>query len=600
MKYLLLILITTIFYNTSLFSQFFQIKTAQAGIRAAYHTNGVAVADYDLDGDLDFYITAMKQYDPSDETTWSRLYRNNGDKTFSDVTSAAGVAFQNTGFENGAMGNNFSATWGDYDNDGDPDLVVTGIGPDQLFRNEANGTFANITQTAGIAGDNTENTTSAVWWDYDLDGDLDLYISAWIGVNRMYENLGNDQFADVTLSAALNDSGRTWTSIPIDANDDGLLDLYVVNDFGPNKFYVNLGNNSFREATAEFGLEDVGHGMGVCIGDYNNDSFFDIYLTNISFSHPCPLFTNSGDGYFVENGAELGVHNTGWAWGTEFFDCDHDGDVELYVVNGNVVEGGENFFFNNMTTEGSGGFFDVSQQSGANGGFEARGLVVFDYDNDGDLDMLVANWHAEPYLYENETITKNWLKIQLQGTESNRDGFGAIVSLTINGKTTYRHNDGVEFLGQSVQPIHFGMGEATIAEQIFVRWPNGREEFFYDIAANQTVTFVEGQGIVTAIEDALTSEIPRKFELLGNFPNPFNGSTIIEFALPRAGSVSVSIYNTLGKKVYSQQKQYAAAGKYAVNWNGENRAGLPVASGIYIYQIKFKEQVESGKMLYLK
>lgn len=600
MRFLLLIFIVTIFFLQNTSGQVFSVKTESAGIEAAYHTNGVAVADYDLDGDLDFYITAMKQYHPFDETTWSRLYRNNGNKTFSDVTMEAGVAFQNRGYDNGDMGNNFSATWGDYDNDGDPDLVVTGLGPDQLFRNEADGTFANVTETAGIAGNDEDNTTSAMWWDYDQDGDLDLYLSAWIGVNRLYENIGNDQFVDVSTETVLNDSGRTWTSIPIDANGDHLTDLYVVNDYGRNKFYVNEGDGTFREATTEFGLEDIGHGMGVCIGDYNNDSFFDIYLTNISFVHKAPLFTNTGEGNFVENAKQLGVDDTGWAWGTEFFDCDHDGDVELYVVNGNVVEGGNNFFFENMLNNGSMSYIDISEQSGANGDFEARGLAVFDYDNDGDLDMLVANWHAIPYLYENKTLAQNWLKIELEGTTSNRNGFGAVVSMTIGEKTTWRHNDGVEFLGQSVQPIHFGMAAAAAADEVKVIWPNGNEDVFLNISANQTVTLVEGEGVLTGIENPSISEIPAAFQLLGNFPNPFNGSTLIEFAVPEAGPVSFTVYNTLGQEVFSVVQQFAAAGRHTLRWNGTGSNGHDAGSGVYLYRIQFNKEVKTGKLLYLK
>ena len=589
----------------TLAAQTFRLQTEQAGLDASFDNNGVAVADYDLDGDLDIYLVAYRQYDPDDETTWNRLYRNNGDGTFVDVTLEAGVLSRIAGFDKGGMGNKFGAAWGDYDNDGDPDLFLTNIGPELLFRNDGDGTFTDVTDLAGVAGqpEDESASSSALWWDYDIDGDLDLYVSAWAGAgspkiseNRMYENQGDGTFADVSAASGLADGGRTWTSIPLDADNDGLIDLYVVNDYGPNKFYVNQGDKTFLEATAAFGLDDEGHGMGVTVGDFNNDGFFDIYLTNIAEFYPNPLFVNDGQGYFTEQAKAFGLDDAGWAWGTEFFDCDNDGDLDLYVANGFMIDPGNNFFFtNHLADRNLLSFEDTSAASGTDGGAEARGLAVFDYDNDGDLDLLGANWDAPPSLYHNQSSTQNWLKVRLEGTTSNRNALGAVVRVTMGDQALYRQNDGVDFLGQSLQPLHFGLGRAQTAEAVHVRWPNGTGETFYDIPANQTLIIKEGQGIATATEDIPT--FPEDAALLGAFPNPFSHATAIDFSVPRAGTVTVTVYNLLGQAVFSTRETYPTPGRHRFTLDA---AAHLAASGTYLYRLTFENTVLSGSFVHLK
>lgn len=594
-----------------IFAQSFSLVTNEAGLSSATHTNGVAVADYDLDGNLDIYFVAHQQYDVNDPTTWNRLFRNNGDGTFSDVTAQAGVISRLSGQRGSPMGFKFGAAWGDYDNDGDPDLYLTNFGPNELFQNQGDGTFREVAQQAGVQGNSTDIHSSAVWWDYDRDGDLDLYVSAWGGAstdyhfttNIMYENLGDGTFQDVTQATALGDTGRTWTALPIDANNDGWLDLYVINDFGANRFYLNLGNKTFREETRAFALEDSGNGMGVTVGDYDNNGFFDIYLTNIGdLVPPTPnaLFHNTGEGYFLNRSTQLGVDNAGWAWGTEFFDCDNDGDLDLYVVNGFKLEPGRNFFFLNLLNQGNLTFLNRSQETRTDGEAEARGLVVFDYDNDGDLDMAVANFKAPAYLYKNVGQNQNWLKIKLIGTQSNRDAFGAIVRVTADGKTYHRYNDGVEFLGQSIQPVHVGLGQAQRVEEIRVEWPSGLVETVHDLAVNQTVVIKEGVGLVTSVEVASQKSIPDHFRLFGNYPNPFNGSTLIQFEIPRGGEVELLIANLLGQTIRKVTKYYSTAGKYQITWDGKDLTGKAVSSGMYFYQLRFGNREAKGRMVYLK
>ncbi len=603
---LLMIACLSLAAQPALTQSFVQV-TEQAGLSVSLHSNGVAVADYDLDGDLDVYIVASDPYDPDVERSWNRFYRNDGRGGFTDVTHQAGVAGDIHRPEIGSMGNQFGAAWGDHDNDGYPDLFVTSLGPNVLYRNKGDGTFADVTATAGVVGREHDHNSSAVWWDYDLDGDLDLYVSAWIGANIMYENQGAGVFADVTETTALGDSGFTWSAVPFDANNDGAPDLYVVNDYGPNRFYLNRGDNTFEEATADFGLEDDGNGMGVDLGDYDNDGFFDIYLTNISAVKPCPLFRNNGDGTFTNAAKQAGVDNSDWAWGAEFFDSDHDGDQDLYVVNGFINFQYDNYFFKNMLKSDifefeRPFFWDVSRDAGCNGSEEARGLVVFDYDNDGDMDMLVGNWWAKPHLYENRSETANYLKVKLEGVISNRDAFGARVKLVAGDLVIHRINDGVDFLGQSIMPLHFGVAAADIIDSLTVVWPNGAAETIRNIAVNQQIHLREGGGFITGVRraDSPVMEPASGFQLHGSFPNPFNGSTTIAFSLPNSGIVVLEVFDLTGRLVWRHKSAPLPVGRQQIQWHGVSGSGVPASSGFYIFRVRYAGAALSGKVLYLK
>ena len=572
-------------------AQQFRMMTAEAGLSSVEKANGVAVADYDGDGDLDVYFVAYPQYDPAQQDTWNRLFRNNGDGTFAEVTAQAGVESRLTGMPRAQMGNKFGAAWGDYDNDGDPDLFLTQIGPDILYQNQGDGTFADVSAQANVAGSGTNHDTSALWWDYDHDGDLDLYISAWVGPNRLYENLGDGTFADVTAASNLGDTGQTWTSIPLDANRDGLLDLYVVNDFGANRFFRNEGEGVFSDATAAYGLGDEGHGMGVTVGDFNNDGLFDIYLTNDSDFFLNPLYVGTEQGPFYEDAQAMGVSDADWAWGTEFFDYDHDGDADLYAVNGFPTDPGTNYLFANMLAEHDQAVFeDRSVVSGTNGERDARGLAVFDYDGDSKLDLLVANWDGPPYLYRNETDAQGWLMIDLAGTVSNRNAFGATVRVTAGGRTIHRHHDGADFLGQSVKPLHVGLGAAEVVERIVVQWPSGLEEIVEGIAVNQRIRLVEGRGIATATE-APPADRPG-FALRGNAPNPFRDATTVSFQLAEAGAVEVAVFDLLGRRIRTLADGFLSAGTHRVAFEA---SGLP--SGLYVIRFSAGGFVETQPMM---
>ncbi len=566
-------------------AQQFVMKTQDAGLIDAYNSNGISVADYDLDGDLDLYFVAYLPHEESDPNSWNRLYRNNGDGTFTDVAVEAGVRvdFLPKRAER-VMGNKFGASWGDYDNDGDPDLFLTNVGPEVLFRNKGDGTFEDVSVQAGlqdsfISRDSLE-TAGALWWDLDVDGDLDLYVYAWTGQNRLYENNGDGTFNNISDASGVDSWGRTWTVLPADVNRDLIPDLYLVNDFGSNELYKGLGDNVFEDVTDLYQVGDSGNGMGATIGDVNNDGLFDIFLTNISniFNTPNPLYLGTEEPPFVEAATGLGIDRTDWAWGTEFFDADQDGDLDVYVVNGFEGSGMWNRFFSNTLAEtGTFGFVDISASSNTNGGAVARGLVVFDGDGDGDLDMLVANWGDPTYLYENQSITGNWLQIELEGVASNRNGIGAVLRATTEEGTYFRMNDGMDFLGQSIQPVHFGLGSANVVSELTITWPNGYVESFFDVNANQVFRVQEGGGVAVAVEDQLP--LTTSLQSLV-YPNPVLHTANLTFRAPISGKYSVLVYSALGELVSRHQVSPIAGEEAQIELRLSN-----LSPGLYLYRI---------------
>jgi hypothetical protein len=513
--------------------QLFVERAIQAGLADAVHSTGLAVADYDLDGDLDLFVVSAKEHDQSDPGTWNRLYRNNGDDTFSDVTDAAGVrGVADTGFTS-YMGNQFGASWADFDNDGDPDLLLTRIGPEVLYMNNGDGTFTDVSAGSGInpgnAAVDTLESSGATWWDFNRDGHLDLYVSNWHGANQLYRATGSGTFDEVGVQLAVADTGRTWTAMPQDFDHDGWTDLYLANDFGPNRLYLNRNGEGFVDATLDFRMGDAGHGMGLAVGDINGDLLPDVYVTNISFLFPNVMYAAVPSPPYEEVAEFLGLDNADWGWGAEFFDADLDGDVDLYAVNGFVIENDtpNRFWRNSLIPSGATTFTEVSASWGTDDRAEARGLVVFDYDNDGDLDMAVATWDDRVRLFQNTGGSGNWLSYKLRGRQLT-DAQGAVVTVLAGGKRQIRVNDGVDIFGQSLTPIHFGIGLSVVADSVTVRWPSGNIDTWTNLSANQMVSLSEGTGT------AITPDPPSRPVVVAVYPNPTKG--LLSLALPRVSA----------------------------------------------------------------
>lgn len=608
MKQILLSLTTCLFFQNA-FTQDFTRTEAQANLAGIVNTNGVAVADYDRDGDLDIFFTGINNFDPTDETTWSHLMQNNGDGTFADVTVEAGFGVQyiNEGLK-AERGEKMGASWGDYDNDGFPDLFLANSRLDQLYRNNGDGTFTDVTAQAGVGGCNVCYSATGLWWDHDRDGDLDLYVSVLNNENIMYLNNGDGTFTDVTEALGLaGDNTITWSSAAIDAGKDGFLDLYNMNDTQINEFFENRSGQKYNEASRAYRLHDEGAGMGVAVGDCNNDGLFDIYVTNIFNHHPNPLFIDQGNRRYADQAKELGVDNTGWGWGTSFLDYDHDGDEDLAAVNGPIdkLYGDQqpdidNFFFKNMLVEASMRFEDISAASGFTGKAKGKGMEVFDYDRDGDLDLVVANMEEAAYFFKNNTIhndnqppAKNWLQVILEGTASNRDAFGTTVKVRMGDKWLHRYHHGAAIFGQSIKPVHFGLGGATVVDEIRFTWLTGVTEAIYDVSANQILHFREGDG--TVVEEQDSAPLPGSGAIVEkNFamPNPFFEKTTLHFELAKPGTLELAVFSSTGLLVFRAEAELAQPGALDVPWDA---SAMP--PGFYFYTAKFNDKKMEGKMV---
>ncbi|MEM6699152.1 MAG: FG-GAP-like repeat-containing protein, partial [Bacteroidota bacterium] len=489
-------------------AQTFERIEIDAKLHQISHNMGVAVADYDRDNDLDLFVMAKNDYANTQPNTWSRLFQNNNDGTFTDVTLAAGFGelhdkdLTDPGWE---LGVKMGASWGDYDNDGYPDLFLTNYLGFQLFHNEGDGTFQEVTEEAGFPKIDSCYNYTALWWDFDRDSYLDLFVPNWKGCvrNKFYRNNGDGTFTE--RAEAINLVGTeegSLMSVPIDANEDGLWDIYIANDFSENELFIQNADGTFTNKAPEYTVDYNGNDMGIAIGDYNNDGAFDVYVTNISENR---LMTPAGKERYQNLAEEKNVFNTYWGWDTRFADFDLDGDEDLFVLNGYESDFffyrllKENFYFKNLLMEGEETFQDHSIESQVHENANSISMAVFDYDNDGDQDVFVANTDSPPFFYENKIIdrskevTSNWINIRLEGTVSNRDGLGSQLKLWSGGAVQHRLYYGAAFLSQSLQAVHFGLGEAQVIDSLEIIWNSGIREKFYDLPVNEHLHIIENQ-----------------------------------------------------------------------------------------------------------
>ena len=504
-----LILFLASFSLNNAFSQTFNRVEDITGLSILEENNGAAVADYDSDGDLDIFIVAKTPDDSENPKTLSRLFRNNNDGSFTDVTQLSGLIDlflpnETSGEFDGLDGHKFGASWGDYNNDGFPDLFLTYAFKVQLFRNLGNGTFANITTIAEFDDLNNCRNTGATWFDYDNDGFLDIYVNDWntCGSNQLYKNNGDNTFTNVTSTTGIESSIglSNYTALPFDVNSDGFMDLLSPNHMGDiNNLFLNASSATFTQQASNYGVNTANGETGVTVGDYNKDGFFDIFVTGVDNN---ALYTNNGDNTFIENASTLGINNTQWSKGTRFSDFDLDGDEDLFIANGFEIgtrSSEANIYFRNLSAQGQNTFEDASTSLGLDSETVSVEVIDFDYDNDGDIDLLVTNSSGKLFLYENTllnyddvTSSKNWFKLELQGTTSNRDAIGAVVKLTTDSETIIRYNHGIGFLSQSNQALHFGLNDATHISSIEIIWPSGIVETHNNAVINATMLAVEG------------------------------------------------------------------------------------------------------------
>ena len=420
----------------------------------------------------------------------------------------------------GLTGTKFGASWGDYNNDGFPDLVFTFNDKLLIYRNNQAQTFTNVTTALGFNEITECGYTGATWFDYDNDGLLDLYLCDWNQCdegNALYRNLGGSSFENVTESTGLNafKNFASFTAFPYDFNKDGLIDLYVTNDFSyTNRLYINNENHQFTDQAKDYGLDYASDDMGIAFGDFDLDQQFDIYITTRSDS---PLFKfDSATSTYINCADDLKVKTSGWGWGTKFADFDLDGDEDLIVANGFDFENlpkEQNIYYENSNAQGFNGFNLKSRVNFGAVDTYSMEFQDFDYDNDGDLDLVLTNTDNNLFFYENKVINSenteeySWLEVMLEGTLSNRDGIGATLEIETTQGNVIRYFNGVGMLSQSLKPVHFGFKESAELLSLKISWPSGHTDIYNDISKNTIYKATEASGLVNLnIEPSLKIE----------------------------------------------------------------------------------------------
>jgi hypothetical protein len=503
---------------------------------------GVAFLDYDNDGWLDIFVLCGTRMDAPPAESTNRLYKNNRDGTFTDVTENAGL--KRTGWAS-------AVTVGDYDNDGLDVIFVTYYGQNVLYHNNGNGTFTDVTRQAGLLYEGPARWGSGcTFFDYDRDGHLDLFVANYVDLhleklpkpganpycnfkgvavncgprglpmprNYLYRNQGDGTFHDVSAATGIDAAARTYSmsAVAADFTRSGWTDLYVASDSTPSLFFHNQGNGKFAEEGAELGVAFSADGaeqagMGVAVGDYNLDGRLDIFKTHFS-DDTNVLYRNDGSSSFtdVTIAAGFGVETRYICWGTGFADFDNNGWPDLVIATGSVYPEVEAQFpeyplktprliFRNL---GNGKFEELIEEAGP--GIAAphcsRGLALGDFDNDGDVDMVIINLNEPPSLLRNDLPPgTNWLKVLLVGTKSNRSAIGSTVLVKYGGKVQAQAvMSQSSFYSVNDRRLHFGLGTSNRAD-LEIHWTNGLVERYPDIPSNYLITAREGQGIAKSL-----------------------------------------------------------------------------------------------------
>ena len=637
--FLPLISVSLVFSTTE--AQTFAEISSQLGIDAYcvdrhIMGGGVAFFDYNQDYYPDIFIAGGESN--------NALYRNNWDGTFSNVSKLAGVELPGR--------NTYGIAVGDIDNDGDEDLFLT-TGPNEsniLLENQGDGTFQDISSEAGIT--EISWSTSATLGDVNLDGWVDIYVSNYAefanypfatnidrcSPNFLYQNMGNNQFVNVASTIGVADIGCGLAVAFTDCDNDHDIDLHIANDFGgsfePNELYLNaFPLQEFQQAPPSANVQVGINGMGIAIGDYDEDGDLDYYITNMGDN---PFFENLDNGYFEDVAHQTGVPNPdGTSWGAAFLDFDQDTYLDLVVANGQVVastlQNNENRLFQGSSSHV---FQDVSQETGLAHSGACRGVSMADFDHDGDLDLMFgvvapeANSESNTLLYRNDQSGEhNWLKLKLQGTSSHKNAYGSRIQVVSGSRSLIREADGgSSYLSHSNNEIHFGLGTAQSIDSLLITWPGGHQDVYLDIASNQQILVFEnshwlpythqelsipkGDSILLASAFRREAGIYHQFRQGNNgqdsillitrlkilpsaqqtfafslSPNPFQSETVISYSLQQSSQVSLSLYDSVGRLVEKLMETEQDAGEYSFSIDEHHFPAGIETSGICIFQL---------------
>ena len=497
-------------------------------------TGGVAVFDYNNDGWLDIFFTngaAIPSLEKSDSSYWNRLFRNNGDGTFTDVTEKAGL--QGIGYSMGVAA-------GDYDNDGFVDLYVTGVNHNQLFHNNGDGTFSDVTEKAGVGALvpalGKAWSVAAGWFDYNNDGVLDLFVVNYLNYsiktatscvqqglpaycspvdflgtpNILYRNNGDGTFTDVSEQSHISKYvGKGMGLAFADYDNDGFMDIFVSNDTFENYLLHNNRDGTFTNVALLAGVAynafgNAIAGMGADFRDIDNDGRSDIFETAM-FGEGFPLYKNLGDSQFQDVTASAGLSaltSRSTAWGVGIFDFDNDGKKDLFTANSDILDNSMElahrpFPLPNRVFRNKDGlsFEDLSSKAGASFSVPAphRGASFGDLNNDGNIDAVVTVLNGPPEIWMNRSSTGNhWIILKLVGVKSNRDGLGTKIKVTTSVGTQYNHaSTALSYNSSSDKRVHFGLGSASVIDTMELTWPSGVKQVLKNVKADQILTVTE-------------------------------------------------------------------------------------------------------------
>ncbi|HWA06474.1 MAG TPA: FG-GAP-like repeat-containing protein [Ignavibacteria bacterium] len=560
--------------------------TSGAIVNDASYTEGVYWFDYNNDGLLDMFAANITNQN-------NILFRNEGSGNFTKIT--AGALVNDGGFS-------YGASIGDYNNDGYPDIFIVNGGSSAnqnnfFYTNNGDGTFTKV--TTGTLVNEIGNSWGSSSVDYDKDGKLDIYTANYSRNNFLYKGNGDGTFTKITSGAIVNDGGYSLNCAWGDYDNDGWQDVFVANanfSAGQNNFlYKNNGDGTFTKITTGNIVNDGGNSTGASWGDYDNDGDLDLFVTNY-FTENNFLYRNEGSGAFTKITTGEIVNDGGASVGSAWGDYDNDGDLDLFVSNDN--DQNEFLYENN----GNGTFTKITAGEIVNSGGRSNGSAWGDYDLDGDIDLYVANGNQpvqqNNFLFRNNGTPNNWINIYCKGVISNRSAIGTrvIASAMINGvriKQTREISGQTGYNAQNSLNVELGLGNASVIDTIIIKWPSGITDVYLNVAGNRFITAVENQGIIGINYES--GQIPAEFELLQNYPNPFNPATKIKFMLPEAVMVNLRVFDILGNEVTVLIDELKQAGTYMVDFDASK-----YASGVYFYKIEAGDFRQTKRMLLVK
>lgn len=562
----------------------FEDQSILARINNPGSNHGVSFGDFNNDGLDDIYF-AVRQ-----EGFINRLYKNLGDGRFEEVGFFSGVS---------STASTTAAVWGDINNDGLLDLYIGNQDtPNQLFLNKGDETFEDITEMAQV-GD-TADPRSVNFVDINNDGYLDIYLHNFQTENVFYLNNQDNTFRDATFELGALNIDQAMGTIFFDMDNDGDQDLYAVNDGDINVMFENV-DGVFIDISEQSGLATRCFCMGVDFGDYNHDGYFDIYISNFGDNF---LYENNGNGTFTDKSEAYSVDDPGLGWGTFWFDYDNDGFQDLYLANNFFISSRPNILFRN--TSGS-GFENISEGSNIESPYNSFGSAMSDVNNDGLLDIAVANWgqFSGNELFINQQTKNKAIQIRAIGTTSNYSAIGTTVTVKTGSMIQKDQVTAASgYASQNTLTLHFGVGEAEVIDELIIQWPSGIEETYKNLPVNQIFTATEEGGISNSsfTNDAVLNAALNDRTFSQNFPNPFTASTQIPIHAKTGQYVKLEVYSLEGQLIKVLANGQLESNIQSLQWDGRNEMGNLVEENIYLFQLQYDNspKIITGKMYLIR